>query len=515
MTEEQKQIQAKKQVLQKCKDDFLFLGKTVSRKAFELPSPEFHYELRDLMSSEKRLAIEAPRGYAKSTLCVFKVLQHILFDEGSKYVVIQSKTQKEAKKRLGAIKNIIEYSQAFRDLFGYMGEQSAKTWTQDTIVLANGDTIEAKGYGQPVRGGLTEDWARVTMYYLDDPEDEDNTKTKDAMDGNLKKFLSALPGIKKKTGRVIVVGTPINQACLVEKLRKMGGWTFKHYQAVNEKTKEVLWPEMETYDELMKDKEDHISIGKASMWYSEKQCVITGDEDQLFEEQDIRWWDGYLETEGEESVLHITHFNRRKNENDAWEMILLDSERVIPVNTYMGVDPASSERRGADYSTTVAIAMDERKNIYVLPYYEKRVRPTEHARQIQEKFLEIRPKRTYIETVSYQESLRSMMREWQEDNEEWVAGLEKKWQPRIDKNERLSELQRFTKSHRLHLQPGMHRLLDEMLLFPRGNKNLLDGLWYATRGLSVPEHSVKKESDDDKHLAFQYIGKQRNNWMRQ
>jgi len=172
-----------------------------------------------------------------STLCVFRVLQHLLFDKGSKYVVIQSKTQKEAKKRLGAIKNIIEYSQAFRDLFGYMGEQSAKTWTQDTIVLANGDTIEAKGYGQPVRGGLTEDWARVTMYYLDDPEDEDNTKTKDAMEGNLKKFLSALPGIKKKTGRVIVVGTPINQACLVEKLRKMGGWTFKHYQAVNEKTK--------------------------------------------------------------------------------------------------------------------------------------------------------------------------------------------------------------------------------------------------------------------------------------
>ena len=512
MNEEQKQIEAKRQVLQKCKDDFLFLGKTVSRKAFELPSPEFHYELRDLMSSERRLAIEAPRGYAKSTLCVFRVLQHLLFDEGSKYVVIQSKTQKEAKKRLGAVKNIIEYSQAFRDLFGYMGEQSAKTWTQDTVILANGDTIEAKGYGQPVRGGLTEDWARVTMYYLDDPEDEDNTKTKDAMDGNLKKFLSALPGIKKKTGRVIVVGTPINQACLVEKLRKMGGWTFKHYSAVNEKTKEVLWPEMETYEELMRDKEDHISIGKASMWYSEKQCLITGDEDALFEEQDIRWWDGYLETKGEYNYLHITHTNRRRNENGNWEMIPLEEERILPVNTYIGVDPASSERRGADFSTTVPLAYDVSKNLYLLPYFEKRVKPTVHAKQIQDKWLEIKPRKIYIETVAYQESLRAIMREWAEETENYISGIERKWQPRVEKNERLSELQRFTKGKRLYLQPGMHRMLDEMLLFPRGNKNLLDGLWYATRNLQTPYHT-EKDMEEDELRYFLTTGTRAKGWL--
>jgi len=503
------------EIKRELKNDLLLFGRTISPAAFGLPSPEFHCELADLFMdrAETRIAIEAPRGYAKSTLCIFTVLHHLMFDEGSKYVVIQSKTQREAKKRLGAIKNIIEYSGAFRELFGYMGMQVAKTWREDSIVLPDGNTIEAKGYGQPVRGGLSEDWARVTLYYLDDPEDEDNTKTKDAMEDNLKKFLSAIPGLEKKTGRCIVVGTPINQSCLVEKLRKMGGWVFKHYQAVNEKTKEVLWEEMETYEELMREKEDHISIGKVSMWYSEKQCIITGDEDALFEEQDIRWWDGYLKTEGEDSFLHITHQNRRKNANNIWEMILLENERVIPVNTFIGVDPASSERRGADFSTTVPIAYDEHKNIYALPYYEKRVRPTVHARQIQDKFLEIRPKKTYIESVAYQESLRAMMREWMEDTDEYIPGIEKRWQPRQEKNERLSELQRFTKSKRLHLQPGMNRLLDEMLLFPRGNKNLLDGLWYATRSLRVPDHSTAGEEDDDKYMAIQYYQTQESRWM--
>jgi len=511
MTDEQYKIE----VIRKCKEDFLFLGKTVSPAAFYFKTPDFHYELRGVLmdKTKRKVAIEAPRGYAKSVLCVFSVLHHLLFDEGSKFVVIQSKTQREAKKRLGAIKNIMEYSPVFKDLFGYMGEQVCKTWTLDTIILPNGDTIEAKGYGQPVRGGLTEDWARVTLYYLDDPEDEDNTKTTDAMDDNLKKFLSAIPGLKKKTGRVQVVGTPINQSCLIEKLRKMGGWTFKHYQAVNEKTKEVLWSEMETYEELMQEKEDLLSIGKVSMWYSEKQCVITGDEDALFEETDIRWWDGYLDLIEQEAFLHITHLNRRKTARGNWELIALEEERVIPVNTYMGVDPASSLRRKADFSTTVPIAVDERKNIYMLPYFEKRVRPTVHAKQITDKFLEIRPKKTYIETVAYQESLRSMVREWQEENNEYMPGIGKKWQPRNEKDDRLSDLQRFTKQHKLHLQPGMHRLLDEMLLFPRGNKNLLDGMWYATRSIRTPNHDIESVTDDSKHISIAYYGSNRSLWM--
>jgi len=264
---------------------------------------------------------------------------------------------------------------------------------------------------------------------------------------------------------------------------------------------------------LMQEKEDLLSIGKVSMWYSEKQCVITGDEDALFEETDIRWWDGYLDIIEQEAFLHITHLNRRKTSKGNWELISLDEERIIPVNTYMGVDPASSLRRKADFSTTVPIAVDHRKNIYMLPYFEKRVRPTVHAKQITDKFLEIRPKKTYIETVAYQESLRNMVKDWMEENNEYIPGIGKKWQPRNEKDDRLQDLQRFTKQHKLHLQPGMHRLLDEMLLFPRGNKNLLDGMWYATRSMSEPYHDIQSVTDDSKHISIAYYGEQRSKWM--
>lgn len=489
----------KDEIIQRASYDLIFFAQAIAQKAFELPTPDFHYELASLLLDKDllKLAVEAPRGYAKSTLCVFTVLHHITYGEGAKYVIIQSKTQGHAKQRLGAIKNILEYSDEYHQLYGYKGMNTATEWNKDRIVLADGTVIEAKGYGMQTRGGLTEDWARITLYYLDDPEDENNTKTADSMSNNLDKFLSTLPGLKKKTGKAVVVGTPLNQSCLIEKLDTMGGWYFKRYSACNENTGEVLWKEMESFKELMQEKDDLLSIGKVSKWYSEKQCLITGDDDALFVEGDLRWWDGYYN----DGYLHITHQNRRKTLNNNWEMILLEQERIIPVNTYIGVDPASSLKQSADLSTTVPIAFDG-WGIYMLPYFEKRVRPTEHARQIQDKVLELNPKKTYIESISYQEALRSIMREWMVEKNIYVSGLEKKWQPRNDKDDRLSDLQRFTEAHRIYLQPGMHRLQDEMLLFPRGRKNLLDGLWYATRNLKAPVHVHQPEYNDDQLILL-------------
>ena len=490
--------------------DLIFFAQAIAKQAFEFPTPDFHYELASLLldNNVTKLGVEAPRGYAKSTLCIFTVLHHITYGIGQKYVVIQSKTLSYAKQRLSAIKNILEHSEEYKELYGYRGMVTATEWNKDRIVLSDGTVIEAKGYGQQTRGGLTDDWSRVTLYYLDDPEDENNTKTPQVMSDNLDKFLTTLKGLTKKTGRTVVVGTPINQACLIEKIEKMGGWLFKRYSAVNESTKEVLWKEMDTYEELMQDKEDLLSIGKVSKWYSEVQCLITGDDDALFVEDDLRWWDGYYS----DGNLHITHQNRRKTQNNNWEMIQLEQERIIPVNNYMGVDPASSLKQSADLSTTVPIAFDG-WNIYQLPYFEKRVRPTEHARQIQKMFLELSPKKTYIESTAYQEALRSIMREWMTETQNYVGGLEKKWTPRGDKDDRLTDLQRFTEAHRYYLQPGMHRMLDEMLLFPRGRKNLLDGLWYATRNLKKPVHIHEPIYNDDEKVLMNRGITKTENWQ--
>jgi len=517
MTEQE----AKYEVLKRCRDDFFYFGKIISPKTFYLPTPEFHYEVVDMLMNRliPQMCVQAPRGFGKSSLATTFILHHILFDPGDKVVVIQSKTRDEAINRLTKIKNILNYSKNFINLFGYAGEAASETkmWRENKIQTRIDNlnvSIKAIGTGQPARGTLESgieqqadgswdigDDTRITLYYLDDPDDEDNTKTADAMANNFDKFVGSKEGMDSRTGRVIVVGTIIRAGCIVHKLLNMAGWVTQSYQ--NNLARGItIWPELRSLEWLQNKKNELASAYKLSRYYSEYEGTLTGDDDRTFEEEDIQWWDGYLETEHEDSYLHITHLGREKAKNNEWQMILLEEEIILPVNTYLGIDPASSRKPGADFSVTMPIAYDERKNIYVLPYFEKRVKPTEHAKQITDKYLEIRPKRTYVETTAYQEALKSMIEEWMLQNNEMIPGIKREWKPRTEKDDRLMDLERFTNAQKIHLQPGMGTLWDEFTQFPRGRKNLLDGLWYATRRLTAPLHKREEKHYTDDELMF-------------
>ena len=132
MTEEIRQ-----EIYDGCKKDLILFGRTISPKTFYAPTPKFHQEVAGLLMdrSKIQICIEAPRGFAKSTLAVLFVLHHIIYDEGDKVVIIQSKTRPEAINRLNKIKNILNYSRAFIDEYGYAGEESARTefWREDKI----------------------------------------------------------------------------------------------------------------------------------------------------------------------------------------------------------------------------------------------------------------------------------------------------------------------------------------------------------------------------------------------
>ena len=39
---------------------------------------------------------------------------------------------------------------------------------------------------------------------------------------------------------------------------------------------------------------------------------------------------------------------------------------------------------------------------------------------------------------------------------------------------------------------NMHSLVSELTLFPNGSFDLLDGLWYATRIMRKPSHTVEE-----------------------
>ncbi|MBU1101128.1 MAG: hypothetical protein KKA84_12065 [Bacteroidetes bacterium] len=491
-------MSTKLEILQKLKGSLVLLGKAIFAQAVTKPSPAFHYELSDLIldTSIKFLNIIAPRGSAKTTLvAILNIIHHLMFGRDKKVIIIVSRTQGHAINILQTIKDILDYNQNFRQLFGYWGVQSAKKWTSTEIVLKDGSAIICKGMGQMLRG-MNIGGQRPTLIILDDPEDENNTKTKEGMENNFKWLLqAAVPALDADRGRMIVIGTPLNERSIIMQLQMMKRWVTKHYSYLyeNEDGETVsLWAEMKSVEELLAEKADLEIIGKVSVFYKERMCQIIGDEDQLFREDYIKHWDGTLEYRGDDAYLNITYLKGEGSVN-----------KIVPVNVFMGVDPASSIQQSADYSVIFPIAVDRSQNVYCLPYFRKRVPPMEVGRQVLVNYNNYKPRRTQIETTGYQEMLRDYLKEVCIKKGIFIPGLELKNNPRTAKSKRIESLQPRFAQGKVYLKVGMQEFEDELLMFPRGkHDDLIDGYYYAVKGLYVPYHGVvNKNPDMDKYLS--------------
>lgn len=170
----------------------------------------------------------------------------------------------------------------------------------------------------------------------------------------------------------------------------------------------------------------------------------------------------------------------------------------------MGVDPASSTKRTADYSTVVSVAIDKHNNKYVLPYFRKRSTPMNLADSIIKQFKKYKPTKTRIESVGYQEMLREYLRQQSEEQGLFISGLEIKENPRTSKSSRLETLEPHFAQGKMYITPNMPDLKNELLLYPRSkHDDLLDGLFYAMKGNYVPYHSTNDLKPQ--HSAVDYL----------
>ena len=482
----------KSKILSKLKDNMILFGKVTIPNMFSSESPEFHYDIaKNLMDkSHKQVNIIAPRGHAKSSIVggVFP-LWHIMFEKGPKLIVLISRTQDHAVKLLGTIKDVLDHSSQFRQLFGYWGMNSAKIWSKAEIELKDGTMILCKGTGQQLRG-IKHGNQRPTLIILDDPEDENNTKTSEAMESNLRWLLqSAIPSLDPERGRIAIIGTPIHQRCIVETLKEMSGWKNLLYKPDLDNNK-ALWETWQPIDKLRQKKTELESINRVSVFYREYMCEVVGDEDQLFKESYINYYDGSLfhDSSGN-AFLKITYLNHS------------DTTEERPVNVFMGVDPASSTRQTADFSTIVPVAIDAQGNRFVLPYYRKRATPMSLAEAILEYFKIYKPEKVRIESVGYQEMLREYVKIRCEESNMFIPGLEIKENPRNSKSMRLETMEPYFAQGKFHMQKNMMELKDELLLYPRGkHDDLLDGLYYATKKIYQPFHKKEDKCEVNREI---------------
>lgn len=462
----------KEQAHEVLRADLISFAQVVSPARFYLSSPPVHDEIAQLLmdESKKQLNIIAPRGIAKTTLATLFILHHIVYgDSGTKVVVIVSKTQAHAKSVLSTIKDVLNFSPGFRKMYGYMGEQTARVWREEKVVLHNGCAIIARGTGQPIRG-VNENLQRPTLIIIDDPEDENNTKTVDAMMSNLNWLLqAAVPSVDTLRGRVVVIGTPLHEKCIVMSLSAMSDWTTVHF-GNDEELGIALWEESRSLEWLRNKKQALKDVGLIRMYYQEYECKLIPGEDALFKKDYIKYY-------SEETKLE------RINDEP---YLVFPGGMTVPVNIYMGIDPASSVTQTADYSTIVPVAVTPNLDIYVLEYFRKRVTPLALSEAIEQYYNLYRPNLTTIESTGYQEMLRQYLR-----TRIFIPGLELKERPRESKSNRLEMLQPFFAQGKIYIKRSMTTLEDELVLFPKAaHEDILDGLYYACKRIKSPSHSL-------------------------
>lgn len=479
-------------------------GKYMMPSLFNKKPSLMHYDIDNILHDDtiRKSNIVAPRAHAKSTiisnahpLCI--TLTSAM--QGRKeYVIIISKTQAVSNELLETIKHNLSHNERIKSLYGDWGEETAKVWRNDRIVLKNDSVIQSRGLGQHLRG-IRHHEQRPTLVLVDDGEDENNTKTAEAMRANLRWLLGAVePSVDPDRGRVIVIGTPQHELCIVETLDKAVGWTSKRFDSIIDEgtdNERALWPEQFTLSELRKKEESMRSMGQLAVFYREWRCQIVGAEEQLFRPEMFRFYAGNLINDGSgQKFLQFTHLH--DIEGELYEKGKLNDPIMKPVVTFMGVDPASSLNIDAAYSAIVPIAIDDEMNVYLLPFYRRHATPMTLADAIVSYYKKYTPEITNVEAVGYQEMLRDYLRT---RIDTFIPGLNKKILPRDPKSARLESLEPWFAQRKVYMMPGMGALKNELLLYPRGKtKDLMDGLHLALSRIFAPTTNYHIEQQTTK-----------------
>ena len=462
-------MEKKAEIRQRVAESTIMFGRIMLPDMFSLAPCPMHYDLdRDLENlALKRINFRAPRDHAKTTILVEayplkQFLTSATIYKRRENILIIGLTEKKAIDALDTIKYNLDYNEKIKEVYGNWGSETAKKWADTRIILADDTIIQAKGMGQAVLG-LKHLELRPTIVLVDDPEDENNTKTAESMESNLRWLLGAVvPLVNRERGRIVVIGTPKHDLCMVETLAKSKAWHSRLYDAItDEDNKQRLWPDAWSWEALM-DKKHAMGL---RLFTREYRCQVVGAEEQLFREEYFRYYDGFLS--------HDEYGNSFMN----------IGQDIIPVNVFMGVDPASSQEEHRSHSSIVPIAVDKDYNIYVLPYMKDRLTPTDLISKIREFYTINKPMLTTIEENNIGVVIRDILRN---SDDIFIPGLGYKHVSTDPKDTRHQRLEPYFYRHKVFMLPWMEGLKSEFLMYPRGTRDLIDGFEFATTRMYPP-----------------------------
>ena len=485
------------QALKKLRNNMALFGRYCFPTALRKQTPPFHHEVYTALANDKkkRVLIAAPRGTAKSTVTtLIYPLWKIAFKSSTEdlFIVIISESQTQSINFLSRLKYHIIHSDKFRETFGDMGPNTAKRWTNNDIILNNGARVVAVGTGQRVRGFIEGD-TRPNLIIVDDFESELNAFTAEARAKNRKWVTEAVIPSLSDEGEIAMIGTVISEDCFLYWAKESSAWHTLWYSIWDEEEKSI-WPERFPKSRILDIKKEFESVGNLNGFYQEYMNIAQSPDNAPFKPEWIK--------------LHHYDYKRINGQNCLVRSVG-DEEKVIPVEIYSGVDPASSLSSTADFFVIATVAIDNDNNRYIVDIFRGRISPAEQPQKIIDTYKKYKPRRMKIETIGYQEALRTAVRSIMMEEGLYIPGLEKGVKPRTRKSERLLSLVPSFAKGQFFFRPEDMTAQQEFLSYPKGkHDDVMDAIWTGLEGAKpcrVAEFN-KEKSDEP-------IRKKRLDWM--
>ena len=489
------------ELLFKASKDTIAFGKLFLPDDFlRSETPPFHYEVADALDdrSVKQLAIILPRGHGKTVLTKANIVKNFCFadkDDPLFYGWV-SATAKLATGNMDYVKTHFEMNQKIQYYFGNL---KGKKWTSDDIELTNGCKLLSKSNVSGIRGGAKMH-KRYDLVILDDFEDENNTITQESRQKNANLITAVVyPALEPATGRLRINGTPVHFDSFVnnlivgyEKAEKQGkdfSWKCIIHKAVENGCS--LWDSWFPMSKLEEKKKFYMDSGQPQKYWQEYHMQVQSEEDAIWTQKHLKYYDGVFRNDGEVNFINI-------------------DGKDIPINTYVGVDPATDTvSRDTDFSVLLVIGIDDHSNIYVLDYLRKRSISVlgivgDDKKGIVDYMFDLekqyKPHLFCVEDTTMSRAIfSSLISEMRRRNDFGIKFKEEKPGTRQSKRERIQEVlaSRFA-TGTIHLREEHIELIQEILQFgPRmAHDDTIDALAYACKYATLPSYS-KIEGDDE------------------
>ena len=383
--------------------DFLLqygeLDKIQSNFVWRDSNDEVHqiFDFSDLDSPSMQLAkfteIMMPRGFSKTTGTNAMTLRDILFRD-SNYIVYVSETATHAEAQLGNVQREIMENERIHEVFGNLrpAQREGQSWSAGKFETTTGIIVQARGRGQQIRG-LNHRSQRPDKIILDDVEDSESVQTEEQRQKTREWFHGdveqALP--RMADGRILALGTLLHEEALLKTLEDDPKWNSIIFGAVD-KQGDPLWPENMSHADIDVEKQSFAQKGMLHVFYKEFFNQIRNPETAKFKPEMIS-----------HRPVEISAENPEDN--------------PLPYRA-IAIDPAISNRPGADYTAIAVIGIHKEGWIHVIDMWGKRgASPREQV----DKYFEFVKKylwdkdgvssRYGVEGVAYQQALEHLLRE--------------------------------------------------------------------------------------------------------